>query len=122
MAERLLGSAGTFDREGRRSSSSLNYVACHDGFTLADVTAYREKHNAANGEDNHDGQQENFSDNFDAEGETAQTAIPMRPAQRRRHPLPTVFFSKGTPILHAGHDTGHKSRKAWWQGTVEQDG
>ncbi|MGE5766807.1 MAG: glycogen debranching protein GlgX [Bacteroidota bacterium] len=49
MAERLLGSAGTFDRDGRRSWSSVNYVACHDGFTLADATAYSEKHNEANG-------------------------------------------------------------------------
>src|SRR3546814_11668395 len=101
MAERLLGSAGTFDREGRRSSSSVNYVACHDGFTLADVTAYREKHNAANGEDNHDGQQENFRDNCGAEGETADTEIRLRRAQRRRHLLATVFFAQGTPMLRA---------------------
>jgi glycogen operon protein len=106
MAERLLGSAGTFDRNGRRSWSSVNYVACHDGLTLADVTAYGHKHNEANGEDNRDGHDENFSDNGGEEGETADTAIRLRRAQRRRNLLATVFLAQGTPMLRAGDEIG----------------
>ncbi|WP_299622963.1 glycogen debranching protein GlgX [Pelagibius sp.] len=104
MAARLLGSAGTFDRDGRRSWSSVNFVACHDGFTLADVTAYSEKHNEANGEDNRDGHQENYSDNGGAEGETDDPEIRLRRAQRRRNLLASVFFSQGTPMLRAGDE------------------
>jgi len=104
MAERLLGSAGTFDRNGRRSWSSVNYVACHDGFTLADVTAYNGKHNEANGEGNRDGHNENLSDNCGAEGDTADTAIRLKRAQRRRNLLATVFLAQGTPMLRAGDE------------------
>ncbi len=106
MAERLLGSAGTFDRAGRRSWSSVNFVACHDGFTLADVTAYSEKHNEANGEENRDGHQENYSDNCGEEGETQDTEIRLRREQRRRNLLTTVFLAQGTPMLLAGDEIG----------------
>ncbi|WP_193367804.1 glycogen debranching protein GlgX [Pelagibius marinus] len=106
MAERLLGSAGTFDRNGRRSWSSVNFVACHDGFTLADVTAYNEKHNEANGEENRDGHQENYSDNCGEEGETQDTDIRLRREQRRRNLLTTVFLAQGTPMLLAGDEIG----------------
>jgi isoamylase len=106
VAERLLGSAGTFDHDGRRSWSSVNYVACHDGFTLADVTAYSQKHNEANGEDNRDGHQENFSDNGGEEGETADTAIRLKRAQRQRNLMATLFLAQGTPMLRAGDEIG----------------
>ncbi len=106
MAERLLGSAGTFDRNGRRSWSSVNYVACHDGFPLADVTAYAEKHNEANGEENRDGHAENFSDNCGIEGTSDDTAIRLRRAQRRRNLLATLFLAQGTPMLRAGDEIG----------------
>ncbi len=106
MAERLLGSAGTFDRDGRPTWSSLNFVACHDGFTLADVTAYNEKHNEANGEDNQDGHHENYSDNCGEEGETPETEIRLRRDQRRRNLLTTVFLAQGTPMLLAGDEIG----------------
>ena len=106
MGERLLGSAGTFDCAGRRSWTSVNFVACHDGFTLADVAAYSEKHNAANGEDNQDGHQENYSDNCGEEGETEDPDIRLRRAQRRRNLLATVFLAQGTPMLLAGDEIG----------------
>ncbi|NIA69946.1 glycogen debranching protein GlgX [Pelagibius litoralis] len=106
MAERLLGSAASFDHSGRRSWSSVNFVACHDGFTLADTTAYSEKHNQANGEDNQDGHQENYSDNCGAEGETQDPEIRLRRAQRRRNLLATVFLAQGTPMLLAGDEIG----------------
>ncbi|MGD1878728.1 MAG: glycogen debranching protein GlgX [Kiloniellaceae bacterium] len=106
MAERLLGSAGTFDRNGRRSWSSVNYVACHDGFSLADTAAYSEKHNEANGEENRDGHDENYSDNCGAEGDSEDTGIRLRRAQRRRNLLATVFLAQGTPMLRAGDEIG----------------
>ena len=110
MAERLLGSAGTFDGNGRRAWSSVNYVACHDGFTLADVTAYAEKHNEANGEDNRDGHAENFSDNCGVEGASEDTEIRLKRAQRRRNLLATVFLAQGTPMLRAGDEIGDSQR------------
>jgi len=118
MAERLLGSAGTFDREGRRSWSSVNFVACHDGFTLADVTAYNEKCNEANGEGNRDGHGENWSDNCGEEGESGDPKIRMRRARRRRNLLASVFLAQGTPMLRAGDEIGGSQRgnnNAWCQ-------
>ena len=104
MAERLLGSAGTFDRDGRGSWSSVNYVACHDGLTLSDVTAYSRKHNEANGEDNRDGHQENWSDNCGEEGESEDPQVHVRRNRRRRNLLASVFLAQGTPMLRAGDE------------------
>ena len=118
MAERLLGSAGTFDREGRRSWSSVNFVACHDGFTLADVTAYNERHNEANGEGNRDGHQENYGDNCGEEGESEDPVIRLRRARRRRNLLASVFLAQGTPMLRAGDEIADSQRgnnNAWCQ-------
>ena len=118
MAERLLGSAGTFDRDGRRSWASVNCVACHDGFTLADVTAYAEKHNEANGEDNRDGHQENWSDDCGTEGESEDAEIRLRRARRRRNLLASVFLAQGTPMLRAGDEIADSQRgnnNAWCQ-------
>lgn len=106
IAERLLGSASTFDRDGRRSWASVNFAACHDGFSLADVAAYAEKHNEANGEDNRDGHHENYSDNCGVEGETDDPEIRLRRAQRQRNLLSTVFLAQGTPMLLAGDEIG----------------
>lgn len=106
MAERLLGSAGTFDRNGRRSWASVNFAACHDGFVLADVAAYSEKHNEANREGNRDGHQENYSDNCGVEGESNDPEIRLRRAQRQRNLLATVFLAQGTPMLLAGDEIG----------------
>ncbi len=106
LAERLLGSAGLFDKRGRRAWSSVNFVACHDGFTLADLTSYVHKRNAANGEDNRDGHDHNLSDNLGVEGPTDDPAILARRAQRRRNLLATVFLSQGAPMLLAGDEFG----------------
>ena len=118
MAERLLGSADTFDRDGRRSWSSVNFIACHDGFTLADVTAYGEKRNEANGEDNRDGHRENLSDNCGAEGDSEDPEIRRRRDRRRRNLLASVFLAQGTPMLRAGDEVAHSQRgnnNAWCQ-------
>jgi glycogen operon protein len=110
LAERLLGSAGTFDREGRRAWSSVNFVACHDGFTLADATAYAHKHNEANGENNRDGHGANHADNCGVEGPTDDPVILARRALRRRNLLATAFLAQGAPMLLAGDEIGNSQQ------------
>jgi glycogen operon protein len=105
IAARLAGSADMFDHHGRRAWSSVNYVACHDGFTLADLVSYREKHNEANGEANHDGSPENHAANWGVEGPTDDPAISETRDRVQRAMLATVFFSTGTPMLLAGDES-----------------
>ncbi len=100
----LLGSAATFDRAGRRPFASVNYAACHDGMTLADLAAYAGKHNEANGEGNRDGHGENLSENFGVEGPTGDPAIIAARAQRCRNLIASVFLAQGTPMLRAGDE------------------
>lgn len=118
LAERLLGSAGTFDRNGRPSWSSVNFVACHDGFTLKDVVSYRHKQNEANQEDNRDGHNENYSDNCDVEGPAKDPTVQERRALRMRNMLTTVLVSQGIPMLLAGDEIGntqHGNNNAYCQ-------
>ncbi len=110
LAGNFLGTASVFDHSGRKPYSSVNFVAAHDGFTLADVTRYRDKHNEANGESNADGHGHNLSDNCGAEGDTMDAAILARRAQRARNLLATVFLSQGTPMLLAGDELGRTQR------------
>lgn len=110
LAGSFLGTASVFDHSGRKPFSSINFVAAHDGFTLADVTRYRDKHNEANGESNVDGHGHNLSDNCGVEGDTDDAAILARRAQRARNLLATVFLSQGTPMLLAGDELGHSQR------------
>lgn len=107
MGDALLGSAQTFDAKGRPPWSSINAAAMHDGFTLADVTSYAEKHNEANGEDNRDGHNHNLSDNMGVEGPTDRADIIAARQQRRRNLLALVFLAQGTPMLAAGDEIGH---------------
>jgi glycogen operon protein len=104
LGARLLGSADKFDRNGRRSHASVNFVASHDGFTLADTTRYSKRHNEANTENNRDGHHSNYSDNCGVEGETTDDAIRKRRARRQRNMLATLFLSQGTPMLLAGDE------------------
>ena len=107
LGARLLGSADRFDTGGRRAWSSINYVSAHDGFTLADITRYNNRHNEANTENNQDGHHANFSDNCGVEGETDDPDITARRAQRQRNMLATLFLSQGTPMLLAGDEIGN---------------
>jgi len=104
LGARLLGSAGEFDKDGRPATSSVNFLTSHDGFTLADVTRYKDKHNRANGEDNQDGHGANFSDNNGVEGETDDPDTRARRTRRQRNMLATLFLSQGTPMLLAGDE------------------
>lgn len=104
LGARLLGSADKFDQRGRRSNASVNFLASHDGFTLADTTRYSKRHNEANTENNRDGHGSNYSDNSGIEGETDDPAIRETRARRQRNMLATLFLSQGTPMLLAGDE------------------
>jgi glycogen operon protein len=110
IAARLAGSSDLFDRRARRPWASINYVACHDGFTLADVVSYSERHNEANGEDNKDGAAENYSANWGVEGASADKAISATRLRIQRAMLSTVMFSHGTPMLLGGDEFGRTQR------------
>lgn len=114
LATRLAGSADIFGKDCR----SVNFLAAHDGFTLADTLAYAERHNHANGEDNRDGQAENFSWNNGAEGPSSDPAVQARRAALARAMLGTLFASTGTIMLTAGDEFGrtqHGNNNAYAQ-------
>jgi glycogen operon protein len=114
LATRMAGSADIFGRPSR----SVNFLAAHDGFTLADVTAYAERHNDANGESNRDGQIENYSSNHGAEGVTDNLEILRERNNTLRVLLATLFASSGTIMLTAGdemHRTQHGNNNAYCQ-------
>ncbi|GLK81499.1 glycogen debranching protein GlgX [Methylopila turkensis] len=106
IAARLAGSSDLFDRRSRKPWASINFVASHDGYTLADATSYERKHNLANGEDNRDGHGENYSSNWGVEGPTDDEAILDIRARAARAMLATLLFSSGTPMLLAGDEFG----------------
>jgi isoamylase len=110
LAARIAGSSDLFDQHARRPWASINYVASHDGFTLADLVSYAERHNEANGENGHDGHPENFSANWGVEGPTSDPNILATRARIKRAMLATLFFSHGTPMLLAGDALGHTQR------------
>jgi glycogen operon protein len=106
LAARLSGSGDLFDRRARRPWASVNFLASHDGYTLADLVSYEERHNEANGEANRDGHQHNFSRNWGVEGPTAEPHIKARRDRVRRSMLLTLFASLGTPMLLGGDEFG----------------
>jgi glycogen operon protein len=110
LGARLLGSAGQFDRAGRRAWSSINLLTSHDGFTLADVTRYSTRHNDANGENNRDGHHANYSDNCGVEGETDDPDVRRRRTRRQKNLLATMFLSQGTPMLLAGDEISNSQK------------
>ncbi|HEY5226003.1 MAG TPA: glycogen debranching protein GlgX [Methylovirgula sp.] len=110
FAVRLSGSSDIFDRRARRPWASINYIASHDGFTLADVVSYAERHNEANGEANMDGPHETISCNWGMEGPTEYPDILATRARLRRSMLTTLFLAHGTPMLLAGDEFGRTQR------------
>ncbi len=108
LATRLAGSADVFGM--RRPSASVNFLSAHDGFALADVVAYEEKHNVANGEENRDGGNANFSWNNGVEGPTVSEGIAAARARDVRAMLATLFVSRGLPMLTAGDEFGRTQR------------
>ena len=107
LAKRVAGSAARFDHDGRPATSSVNFVAAHDGFTLMDTVSFNDKHNEPNGEENRDGHNHNLSDNMGAEGPTDDPAITAARDRRRRNLIATLMLSQGTPMLLAGDELGN---------------
>lgn len=107
LATRLAGSADLFGAAShRRVTDSINYVAAHDGFTLADLVSHEERRNHANGEDGRDGHHHNFSWNCGAEGPSDDPAVRARRAGDVRALLATLFAARGTPMLGMGDEAG----------------
>jgi glycogen operon protein len=106
LAERLAGSSDLFRSAGRRPRASINFVTTHDGFTLADLVSYNERHNEANLEGNVDGHRENLSRNWGTEGPTADPAILALRQRQMRNLLASLLLSQGVPMLGAGDEFG----------------
>jgi isoamylase len=106
LAERLLGSPIQFDHSQRPATSSINFLAAHDGFTLRDVVSYDAKHNEANGEDNRDGHDHNLSHNLGAEGPTDDPGILEARHRRSKAMLATLLLAQGVPMILAGDEFG----------------
>ena len=106
LAHRLSGSGDLYEQTGRRPHASINFVTCHDGFTLHDLVSYSEKHNEANLEGNRDGSNDNHSWNCGAEGETADTAIAELRTRQKRNLFATLMLSQGVPMMLGGDEIG----------------
>src|SRR5690606_11496675 len=103
-ATRITGSSDLYGGNGRRPTNSINFVTCHDGFTLYDLVSYDRKHNEANGEGNRDGGDHDFSWNSGVEGPTDDPAIIRLREQRARNFVALLLLSQGIPMLLAGDE------------------
>jgi glycogen operon protein len=106
FASRFTGSSDLYERDGRRPFSSINFVTAHDGFTLADLVSYDEKHNEANLEENRDGSDDNRSWNSGVEGPTDDPEVLALRELRQRNFIATLFLSLGVPMLLGGDELG----------------
>lgn len=104
MAKRLTGSADLYQCDGKKPYNSINFIACHDGFTLRDLYSYNSKHNEANLEDNRDGRDDNNSWNCGAEGETDDRNIIQLRKQMIKNAFCCLLFSSGTPMFLYGDE------------------
>jgi len=110
FAGRLAGSGDLFDKHARHPWASINYPACHDGFTLADLVSFAGKHNEANGESNKDGAAENYSANYGVEGATTDPSILEIRVRIQRAMLATAIFAQGTPMILGGDEFGRSQQ------------
>jgi glycogen operon protein len=110
LASRLTGSSDIYAPSGRRTYASINFVTCHDGFTLTDLVTYEHKHNEANGEDNRDGAQDNASRNWGAEGPSDSARIQRARDRMKRNFLTTLLFAQGVPMLLGGDEVGRSQQ------------
>jgi isoamylase len=104
FASRICGSADIYAKSGKGPEGSINFITCHDGFTLNDLVSYSCKHNEANGENNHDGTDYNFSEHYGAEGETADAGIESVRRRQIKNFLLTLLISRGVPMLLGGDE------------------
>jgi glycogen operon protein len=110
FASRIAGSSDLFGGGDRSPQASVNFVTAHDGFTLADLVSYERKHNEANGEDNRDGSDSNWSWNCGVEGPTGSRSVQRRRARSMRNLLATLAFSQGVPMLSHGDELARSQR------------
>jgi isoamylase len=133
LASRLSGSSDLYEATGRTPQASVNFVTCHDGFTLQDLVSYETKHNMVNGENNRDGTDYNLSRNWGVEGPTESPRVVHIRERMKRNFLATLAFSQGVPMLSHGDELGrtqlgnnnaycHDGPLAWvdWRLTPEQ--
>ncbi len=106
FASRFTGSSDLYENTTRLPYASINFITAHDGFTLHDLVSYNDKHNEANGEDNHDGAADNRSWNCGAEGPTDDPEVLQLRARQQRNFLATLFLSQGVPMLLGGDEIG----------------
>ncbi|MCL2326135.1 MAG: glycogen debranching protein GlgX, partial [Proteobacteria bacterium] len=109
LAQRIAGSKDLFG-DKQTASHSVNFITAHDGFTLRDCCSYLQKHNKRNGEQNRDGCNDNFSDNFGVEGETRDGAIRSRRLRRAKNMMATLFLSRGMPMILGGDEIWRTQR------------
>jgi glycogen operon protein len=110
MADRLVGSAEIYGHKGREAEQSINFVTCHDGFTLNDLVAYNQKHNEANGEDNRDGANDNRSWNCGVEGPTDDPCVERLRNRQVKNFLATTLLSLGIPMFVMGDEVRRSQR------------
>jgi isoamylase len=118
LATRLCGSSDLYEPTGRKPIHSINFVTCHDGFTLNDLVSYDQKQNAANGEQNRDGSDANWSWNCGIEGPTTDPAVRRLRQRQARNLMATLLLSQGVPMLLAGDEflrTQQGNNNAWCQ-------
>ena len=118
FASRICGSEDIYSKSGKGPESSINFITCHDGFTLNDLVSYTEKHNEANGEQSRDGANDNHSANYGVEGPTGDARIEGLRRRQIRNFLLTLFVSRGVPMLLGGDEfrrTQHGNNNAYCQ-------
>jgi glycogen operon protein len=104
FAQRISGSADIYSKSGKGPEGSVNFVTCHDGFTLNDLVSYSDKHNEANGENNRDGIDANYSGNYGCEGGTKDAGIEFVRKRQIKNFLMTLLVSRGVPMLLGGDE------------------
>ncbi len=118
FATRLCGSSDLYESGGRQPENSINFITSHDGFTLADLHSYLDKHNELNGEGNRDGDNNNFSINYGVEGPTRRKSIDRLRLRQIKNNLATLFLSQGVPMMVSGDEcrrTQHGNNNAYCQ-------
>jgi len=104
FASRICGSYDLYHASGKGPECSINFVTCHDGFTLNDLCSYSQKHNEANGENNQDGTDANYSQNYGVEGESDEPAVEAVRRRQIKNMLLTLAISRGIPMILAGDE------------------
>ncbi|MFV0416667.1 MAG: glycogen debranching protein GlgX [Chthoniobacterales bacterium] len=110
LVQRILGSPDLYKATGRKPQASVNFITCHDGFTLRDLFSWNEKHNEENGEENRDGANDNYSWNCGVEGPTDDPEILAIRRRQEKNAMTLLFVSQGIPMIYMGDECGRTQR------------